>query len=120
MQKRNVEPHETVPEPRPENEAPAEIEGWPQEEPRGAPAGPAIEAVVRAEPRVRRRLSERVREVAVGVMDERRRKPLRDPVDHHHLVHPAAFGPEAPRPASEAQLVIRVPGAMAYGPAEKM
>ena len=29
------------------------------------------------------------------------------PVDHHHLVHPAAFGPEAPRPASEAQLVIR-------------
>src|SRR5512143_2822652 len=120
MQKRNVEAHETVEDSRPENDGPEELHRRPEKERRHAPAGPALEPVLRAEPRVRRRLPKRVREVAVGVMDERRHEPFRVPVDHQDLVYAAAFGPKASRPTREAQLVIRIPGAVAYGATEKM
>src|SRR5512145_2322490 len=104
MEERDLEAGASVEKTPPEDPAREERERRPGEEGEDAPAAAAVEAVPGREPRVGGRLADRVREVAIGEVEEGLGEVLHLAVHLDRLVASPARRPEAARAQAEAHL----------------
>src|SRR5664279_2964004 len=120
VEKRNVETHRSVEKPRPQQEEAKKFDAGAKKEHHRAPPHAAVVAILGAEPRVRRRLSQRVREIPIGMVDERRREPPHVSFDLERFVNAPPFRSQAARAPAETKLEVGVPGAVPHRPAEEV